>query len=170
MATAEFTGMASGGNPPEHPFIRYVRATLAAALGEQQDSYLLLRSISSRDNLMLSASITEAFQWRLLYCRARQEPAEPKQKPRRSLLCIGEAVGPDLRDAMLSAGIGTIFTMVCKSEYRRVESLNRSEQVFDPLSSPIQWQHTITPSAPQPDWGAFEEQMASLFVLTAMKR
>jgi hypothetical protein len=153
----------------EPPFARYIRSTLAAALRADNQSYLSLASNGGYDILKLPQHLIEAYQWRSIYCRPTKELVGGKKTYQRGLLCIGEATGAELRDAMLSAGFGTRFTVIGGSEYRMLAGYNRRGQIFDPRTTSMACQMCIGWSSAMPDWQRFGEAMESLRVLAAMR-
>ena len=153
----------------ELPFARYVRSTLSAALSARGHSYLSLGSLGGYDILTLPPDISEAYQWRSLYCRPTKQAVNGKKKHDYGLLCIGEAIGDELRDAMRSAGLGTRFTVISSSEYLKIDGMKRRRWVFNPLTTAIDCQLQIAWAAAKPDWQSFGEAIEGMRVVAALR-
>lgn len=153
----------------EQPFARYVRSTLTAALRLQGKSNLSLGGNGQYDILTMPAEIVEAYQWRSIYCRPTKTVVDGAAKIERGLLCIGEAIGDELREAMAAAGLGTRFTVIASSEYHKLDRANRRGWVFNPTTTPMECQLNIAWSAATPDWQSFGETMESMRVIAALR-
>lgn len=141
----------------ELPFERYVRSTLIKAICTGPRPYLTLGGHGKYDILTFSTTIIETYQWRSLYCRPIRSSPHDHKRPRNAadLLCIGEATSVELREALTSAGLGTVFTVNGTGLYRKLDDQNRSAWIFDPQTSEITCKHTIDASSPTPDWTSF---------------
>lgn len=153
----------------EPPFARYVRSTLTAVLRLKGKSNLSLGGNGAYDILTMPAQIVEAYQWRSIYCRPTKTAVDGTDQINRGLLCIGEAVGDELREAMAVAGLGTRFTVIGSSEYLQLDRANRRGWVFNPTTTPIVCQLNIAWSAATPDWQRFGETIESMRVIAALR-
>lgn len=153
----------------EPPFARYVRSTLSAALRLRHQSYLSLASHGRYDIMTLPLDVSEAYQWRSIYCRPTKQAVDGKKKYDHGLLCIGEAIGDELREAMVSSGLGTRFAVIGGSEFRKLDGINRRGWIFDPCTTSIDCHLNIAWSAATPDWHSFGETIEGMRVLAALR-
>lgn len=149
-------------------FVRYLRSTLIKAVGGSTSNVLFLGGRGGYDILEFSTAVVQAYQWRSIYCKPLKNEDGPHRNPT-GLLCIGEAIGTDLKEALGNAGLGMIFTVIGGSEYKKAGRANRSAWVFDPRTSPIGYQHTISASSAIPDWTSFNTYITGELVAAALR-